>query len=152
MWQSVLKKSRAEQALGFCQVLDACSLSADIPPFLASLREVMSCWSARNVAVSLLQNRSGQSQVVVGILLSSEDRLWSVAVHTSVAKGRAYSTASGLEFVAVEVPEDQLVESMPSQIGELVGQADVEGVVGLEGWQENLSMVMGEVTEAWSLH
>ena len=93
----------------------------------------MSGWSARNFAAFLLQDWSGQSQVVVGILFSSEEQLWSVSVHTSVAEAQAYTTSSGMELVAVEVPEDQLVQSMPSQIGELVEQADVEAVVGLEG-------------------
>ena len=112
----------------------------------------MSGWSARSVAAFLLRNRSGLSQVVVGILLSSEELLWSVAVHTPVAEGRAYITSSGMEFVAVEVPKDQLVESMPSQIEEFVEQADVEAVVGLEGWQENPSRGIGEVIEAWGAH
>ena len=92
----------------------------------------MSGWSAREFAAFVLRNWSGQSQTVVGILLSSDESTWSVAVHTSVAEGRAYTTSSGLEFVAGEVPEDQLVESMPSQIGELVGQADEEAVFGLQ--------------------
>ena len=133
MLQFLFNKSRAELVLFFCEVPVACSVSADIPPFLPSLWEVMSGWSARNFAAFLLRSRSGQSQVVVGILLSAEDRLRNMAIAPSIAEGRAYSTASGLEFVAVEVPEDQLVESMPSQIGKLVGQADVEAVFGLEG-------------------
>ena len=108
----------------------------------------MSCWSARHFAAFLLSNLSGQSQVVVGILFSFKDQVWNVAVAPSVAEGWAYSTSSMLESMAVEVPEDQLVESMPSQIGDLAGQADVEAVVGLEGWQENPSRVVGEVTEA----
>ena len=88
----------------------------------------MSQFGSGSFAAFLLRNRSGKSQAVVGVLLSREEDVWSVAVSPSAAEGRTFTTDAGLAFVAVEVPDGGLLEALPENLEQLSEGAEEEAI------------------------
>ena len=114
--------------------------------------EYSSQLSIRNYASFLVRLSSGESQAVVGILLSCEDASWTVAVPPGAAPlgSRSIDTAGGVPFCTLTVAGAQLHPALQQNIEGLVEESDLEAGLEFDSWRGNPGGLLSEVCDAWA--